>query len=191
VVPTVSYFVILLYFGIFITPLFRVKQLDGSTVPAQGYGVIVIQPINKLHLLALWHSYYNNNAPQYTFSPNAIKHYLLLPSVITSHTNNLNIIFPSDVILNFLSIPYIVSSIGLDFFYVDIIKPKYISQPPIDPVVRVKQHPSTLPPIAMYVNPTKIIRVILHQLIGHISDDVLEPMYHKQTLTYSPPPVMV
>jgi hypothetical protein len=89
------------------TPL-SVKQLDGSTVPSKGYGVVIIQPINSLHLLALWPSYYYPNAPQRTFSPNAIAHYLLLPSGITSHASHLNITFPSAVILHFPSLLSII-----------------------------------------------------------------------------------
>jgi hypothetical protein len=33
------------------------KQLDGYTVLAQGYGVVVVRPPNSLHVLALWPSY--------------------------------------------------------------------------------------------------------------------------------------
>jgi hypothetical protein len=104
-------------------------------VLAQGYGVIVIRPINSPRVLALWPSYYYPNAPQNNVSPNDIKHNLLLLSVITSHTSHINIKFPSHVTLQFTSIPFIVSSSGLDLFEAGIVKPKSVSHPPFDTIV--------------------------------------------------------
>jgi hypothetical protein len=105
---------------------------------------------------------------------------------MTSHTSHLNTTFPSDVILHFPSIPSIVSSSGLGFFDADIMKPKSISQPPLDPDVRVAQHPSMLPPFALYGKSTKITHVLLHQCLGHIYDDVPSKMCQNQTLTGLP-----
>jgi hypothetical protein len=71
--------------------LSRFGQLDGSQVSAKGYGGMVIRPPKSTHLLALWPSYYYPSAPQNAFSPNAIKHYLHLPSVITEHIKQLSL----------------------------------------------------------------------------------------------------
>jgi hypothetical protein len=76
------------FWSITYTPL-SVRQLDGSQVSDKGYGVVVIHPPMPNHLLVLWPSSNYPPSPQNTFSPNAIKHYLHLTSVITEHTNHL------------------------------------------------------------------------------------------------------
>jgi hypothetical protein len=70
---------------------FSVRQVDGSHITAEGSGVVIIHPLGSHHLLALWPSCYYPTAPQHKFSPNAIKHYLLLHLVQTEHASHLRI----------------------------------------------------------------------------------------------------
>jgi hypothetical protein len=104
------------------TPLL-VRQLDGSTVSAKGYYMVVIRTPGSEHMLVLWPSYYYPEAPHNTFSPNSIKHYLLLPSVITEHTQHLTITLQSSISLQFPSLTSIVESSGLDLFNFEITPP--------------------------------------------------------------------
>jgi hypothetical protein len=110
---------------------------------------------------------------QNTFSPNAIKHYLHLPSVITEHTKHLSPTLHSSVMLQFISLPDIISSSGLDFFNVVIVKPTSPS---------FSQHPNILPPVANYPKSPIINCALLHQCFGHISDDLLDKMCRQKTL---------
>jgi hypothetical protein len=64
-----------------------VCQLDGTYIAVIGLGIVVIRPPGSSKLLALWQSYYFPKTPQNTFSPNAIKHCLSLPSVNTEETS--------------------------------------------------------------------------------------------------------
>jgi hypothetical protein len=150
-----------------------VRQLDGSQILAQGYSAVVIQPPKSIHMLALWPSYYYPSAQQNTCSPNDFKHYLHLPSVITEHTKHLSLTLHSSVVLQFLSLPDISPSSGIDFFNVNIVKP---TSPSIYP------HPNILPPVANYSRAPIITRALLHQYVGHISDDLLDKLCRRQTL---------
>jgi hypothetical protein len=118
-----------------------VRQLDGSHITAEGSGVVIIRPPGAQHLLALWPSYYYPSAPQHTFSPNAIKHYLLLPSVQTEHASHLRITVDPIIQLNFLSLPTELHSTGLDFFRAEVVLPLMVSAAPTT---------VTLPPRAAY-----------------------------------------
>jgi hypothetical protein len=144
--------------------------------------MVVIRPPGSNHMFALWPSYYYLDAPQNTFSPNAIKHYLLLPSVITEHTHHLMITLQSSISLKFPSLPSIAESIGIDFFKVDIIQPLPSSS-----------HKSTalLQPIVNYATGPTLSRALIHHHVGHISDDVIDDICRLQTLVglpLKPPP---
>jgi hypothetical protein len=99
-----------------------VHQLDGSSITAAGFGVVIIHPPNSSHLLTLLPSYYLPAAPHHTFSPNALKHYFLPPLVVTKHTSCLSIMLLSKIDLHFPSIPSTVVTSGLDFFHAEGVK---------------------------------------------------------------------
>jgi hypothetical protein len=151
------------------TPL-SVRKLDDTSISAQGYGVIIIRPANSNRMFALRPSYYFPANPHNTFSPKAIKNYLLLPSVVTNHTIYLSITLASSVALHFQALPNIVESSGLDFFTANIIHPP-VSTSPLIP-----------PPVVNYSKAPLVTRALLHQHLGHIYDDVLETRCRKQTL---------
>jgi hypothetical protein len=102
-----------------------VRQLGGSSIAAAGFGVIIVRPPNSLHLLAPWHSYYFPTALKHIFYLNALKHYLLLPSVTSDHTSYVKVTLPSDAIIHVPSIPTNVVTSGLDFFHADVMKPSF------------------------------------------------------------------
>jgi hypothetical protein len=133
------------------------------------------------------HHQHDTSAPQNTFSPNTIKHYLFLYTVNhhSAHQSSHHYI-PSAVTLHFPSLPSILSASGLYFFEADIIQPNSVSQPPFDPVVRLAQNPYTFPSSSLYVKCAKITRAILHHRLVHISDEVLDTMRCKQNLTGLP-----
>jgi hypothetical protein len=64
------------------------------------------------------------------FSPNALKHYFLLPSVTTEHTSHLNITLPSTVVIRFPSITTTVTSSGLDYFSATVVQPPHPTPSP-------------------------------------------------------------
>jgi hypothetical protein len=151
-----------------------VQTFDGSTVLAQGYGMVVIHLPGSEHMLALWPSYYYPEVPHNTFSLNAIKHYLLLPSVITEHTHHLTITLHSSISLQFPSLPSVVESSGLDFFNIEIIHP-----PPSS-----SQSSAVLHPIVRYANGPSLSRALIHQRFGHISDDVIDERERESYVQY-------
>jgi hypothetical protein len=140
----------------FQTANLSVRQLDGSSIAAAGFGGVAIRPPNSLHILALWPSYYVPTAPQNMFSPNTLKHYLLLPSVTTEHTSHPNVTLPSDIIIYFPSIPTTVATSGLDFFHADVVKPTFSPPVPLSPKTA---HPA----IENYSKAPWNTRALMHQ----------------------------
>jgi hypothetical protein len=100
-----------------------VRKLDGSLVTVEVFGVIVLRPPGSSQCIALWPSYYIPKAPHHTFSPNAIKYYLSVPSVITEHTDFLSVTISDDVTIRFPSLPSVLKMTGLDFFRAEVFLP--------------------------------------------------------------------
>jgi hypothetical protein len=132
-------------------------------------------------MLALWTPYHYPEAHQKTFSPNAIKHYLMFPPVINDHTHHLMITLQSSTSLMFPYLPSVLDSSGLHFFNVEIIHP-----PPSS-----SHSSSVLQPIVHYANGPSLSRALILQHFGHICDDIIDDMYRLKTLVgipLKPPP---
>ena len=90
------------HFTNFIAKPILVKQLNGSTVKAIGYGLKLLQCPATKTIIPLWPTYYMPTNPQNTFSPTALQHYLHY-KIVTIHLDSLSIttsngtklIFPS------------------------------------------------------------------------------------------------
>jgi hypothetical protein len=151
-----------------------VRQLDGSTIQASGFGIIIIRPPTESVLIALWPCYLYPSAPQCTFSPTALKHYLQLPSVITEHTVHLAISLADDLVIRFPSCPHQVKDSCLDYFSAEIMIPC----PQTSPSVPIQ----CAPPLACFSKAPTLTRALLLQRFAHCSDDVLDTMCRKQTV---------
>jgi hypothetical protein len=92
-------------------------------IQASGFGIVVIHPPTKHTLIDLWPCYLYLTAPQCSFSPTALKHYLQLHSVLTEHTVHLAIRLADDHIICFPSRPRQVKDSRLDYFSADIMLP--------------------------------------------------------------------
>jgi hypothetical protein len=81
-----------------------IRQLDGSTATASGFGLKLIQHSSGI-VLPLWPTYFMPSQQQCTFSPTALKYYLKLPSVQTHHLDTLHITTTTGTTITFPSIP--------------------------------------------------------------------------------------
>jgi hypothetical protein len=152
-------------------------------IQASGFGIIIIRPPTESILIDLSPCYFYPSAPQCTFSPTALKHYIQLPSVITEHTVHLAISLTDDLVIRFPSCTHQVKDACLDYFSSKIMIPC----PPKSPSVPVQ----CAPPVVYFSKAPTLTRSLLHQRFAHCSDDVLDTMCRKQTvqgLPKRPPP---
>jgi hypothetical protein len=149
-----------------------VRQVNGSTIQASGFGIIIICPPTESVLIALWPCYLYPSAPQCTFSLTAFKHYLQIPSVITEHTVHLAISLTDDLVIRFPSCPHQVKDSRLDYFSAEIMIPC----PQTSPSVSIQ-----CAPLVCFSKAPTLTRTLLHQRFAHCSDDVLDTMCQKQT----------
>jgi hypothetical protein len=132
----------------------RIKQLDGSTVSALGFGLKLIQcPTTKI-ILPLWPTYYMPSNLQCTFSPTALKYYLHLPTVTTNHLKSLLIVTSTGVEISFPSLPHYATTKLLDYHHFIIVQPHHT------PVV-------CLPTVSSATTEARLNHQVLHQLFCH------------------------
>ncbi len=162
------------HFTSFTSKPLRVKQLNGSTVPALGYGLKLIQCPSSLHIIPLWPTYYMPSNPQCTFSPTALKHYLPFQSVCTTHLHSLSLVTSDGVKLSFPSLPDHARHQLLDYH-------RFIVVHPTQPLPSSPTNPSK-PIAASATSEAPLTRDILHQRFGHGCDEVLDLMCHHQSL---------
>jgi len=155
----------------FIAKQLQVRQLNGSTVKALGYGLKLIQcPTTKI-VLPLWPTYYMPSNPQCTFSPTALKHYLHF-NVITHHLTTLSITTTTGHTLVFPSINPHKTNQLLDYHQFVVVRPINLSTPRTLPIPIINSATSEAP----------LNRLLVHQRLGHGSDEVLDTMCRKQSL---------
>jgi hypothetical protein len=78
------------HFTSYLSKPLQVKQLNGSTVKALGYGLKLVQCPTTSTIIPLWPTYYMPTNPQFTFSPTALCHYLNY-KIVTNHLDHLSI----------------------------------------------------------------------------------------------------
>jgi len=151
-------------------PLY-VRQLNGSTVQAHGYGLKLIQCPTTHVIIPLWATYYIPSNPQCTFSPTALKHYLHF-DVTTKHLDSLSITTTAGHHLIFPSLQPFTTKQLLDYHRFIIVRPLLSSKPRTlsSPIV----HSAT--------SEAPLTRLLAHQRLGHSSDEVLDTMCWKQSL---------
>jgi len=102
-----------------------VKQLNGSTVQALGYGLKLVQcPTTKV-IIPLWPTYFMPNNPQCTFSPTALRHYLQY-TITTEHLASLSIVTSTGIKLKLPSINIDSKHHLLDYHLFNIVKHNWL-----------------------------------------------------------------
>jgi hypothetical protein len=159
------------HFTSYISKPIHVKQLNGSTIKALGYGLKLIQCPKSMIILPLWPTYFMPANPQYTFSPTALCHYLQY-KITTEHLTCLSIVTSSGTTLQFPSIQHNVNDQLLDYHLFNIVKPKTsICNPPL------------VSPIGNgATSEASLNRLLVHQRLGHSSDKVIDSMCRQQSL---------
>jgi len=146
-----------------------VKQLNGSTVKAFGYGVKLLQcPVTKT-TIPLWPTYFMPSNSQCTFSPTALRHYLHY-WVTTTHLDSLTIITSDGKTLHFPSVKDHSTNQLLDYHKFTVVKPKSITLTHSRPIVNSATSESPLNCL------------LVHQRLSHNCDEVLDLMCRHQTL---------
>jgi hypothetical protein len=88
-----------------------------------------------------------------TFSPNAIKHYLQILSVLTKHVSHLHITVASEIQLKFPSLPVEFDATGMDFFRAEIVVP---------PMDRLITDTAVFPPWEADLKAPTMTRALIH-----------------------------
>jgi len=159
------------HFTSFIPRNLQVRQLNGSTATAHGYGLKLIQCQTTKTIIPLWPTYFMPSNPQCTFSPTALKHYLCF-NVTTKHLESLSITTSTGTCLVYPSIHQHKHSQLLDYHKFTVVRPINCSKPTTNSFPIAKSATS---------EPT-LDRLLIHQCLGHGSDEVLDIMCRKQSL---------
>jgi len=158
------------HFTSFIAKPLLVKQLNGSTVKAIGYGLKLLQCPATKTIIPLWPTYYMPTNPQNTFSPTALRHYLHY-KIVTVHLDSLSITTSNGTKLIFPSVKTHSLNQLLDYHQFTVVKP--ISSKKLDFYKPIANSATSESPLS---------RLLLHQRLGHNCDEVLYIMCHKQSV---------
>jgi hypothetical protein len=162
------------FVSLFRTPL-HIKQLDGSSTLALGYGLKLIQCQKTGVIIPLWPCYYMPNNSHCTFSPTALKHYLKFPTVVTNHLDSLSIVTTTGTTITYPSIVTYRQGQLLDYHLFHVARPKNFTNNLLpSPIANVSC--GTLP----------LTRELLHQRLAHSCDDIIDKMCIEQTMTGLP-----
>jgi hypothetical protein len=159
------------HFTSYITKALHVKQLNGTTVKALGYGLKLIQCSITNTIIPLWPTYYIPTNLQCTFSPTALQHYLHY-KIITEHLDSLLITTSTGITLRFPSLQQHSNQQILDYHEFYVVKPKTLHKP--------SKSPSAIANSATSESPLSCL--LVHQHLGHNCDEVLDIMCCRQSL---------
>jgi hypothetical protein len=148
----------------------QVKQLNGSTAKALGYGMKLLQCPTTKFIILLWPTYFMPDNPQCTFSPTALRHYLHY-TITTVHLDSLMITTSTGVNLQFPSLKDHSANQLLDYHNFIVVCPK-ATKP-----VNLHQ-----PIVNSATSESPLTRVLVHQRLGHNCDEVLDIMCRRQSV---------
>jgi len=151
------------HFTSFIPRQLHIYQLNGSTVPALGCGLKLIQCPTIKNIIPLWPTYYMPDNPQCTLSLTVLCHYLHF-NVLTKHLHSLQITTTSGYTLACPSLASYSTKQLLDYHHFTIVRPTR----------KVKQIIS--PTVKSATSEAPLNHLLAHQHLGHGCDEILDTM---------------